>query len=194
MLEWRYSVPILSAFCLLIDTLQANASTASSSSSLATELLVAVFVGTIALGIFLGLTERAIVFRDYDDLAIVFAFALCSSSVIVVADTQILMALVVIVAACLLGLIAFRTWQDNGIILLPIILLTKVPLSLFWILQLMQSINPEGKTHTERARNRGSAILFLLVLTPLIAKLIRNHEGFMSKGFQKAIPKDYRNG
>lgn len=144
------------------------------------EIAIAAFLINAALGIFLGLTHRAVVFRNYDDLALVFG---CGVSIILAvsfADTRILFALAVLLSLGLSILIAFRTWQDNGLLLLPVVLFTKLPLSILWITQVIQAVNPTGKTYMQRARNRGGALLILAVLTPLLARLIRDHEGFLS--------------
>jgi hypothetical protein len=64
---------------------------------------------------------------------------------------------------------------------LPIILVTKITLSVLWIKQVIEAIDPPGKTLLERSRNRGVTLLILAILTPLVARLVRDHEGFLTR-------------
>ncbi len=153
----------------------------SSENSVLGEIVIAVFLANAAIGVFLGLTQRAVVFRNYDDLALVFGCAVSIVLAVSFADTRILFVLAVMLSLGLFLVIAVRTWQDNGLLLLPIVLFTKLPLSILWITQVIQAVNPTGKTYMERSRNRGSALLILAILTPLLARLIRDHEGFLSE-------------
>lgn len=176
----RRIVPVASAVSLLYPTL-CWAAQGSSENSIIGEIAIAAFLVNAALGVFLGLTQRAVVFRNYDDLALVFG---CSVSIVLAVsftDTRILFALTVLLSLGLFLAVTVRTWQDNGLLLLPVVLFTKLPLSILWITQVIQAVNPTGKTYMERSRNRGSALLILAILTPLLARLIRDHEGFLSE-------------
>lgn len=145
------------------------------------EIAVAVFLANAALAIYLGLTQRAVVFRNYDDLALVFGCGISIVLVVSFSDTRILLVLAALVSLGLIVVITVRTWQDNGLLLLPVVLFAKIPLSVLWIAQVIQAVNPSGKTYMARARQRGGALLVLAILTPLLARLIRDHEGFLSQ-------------
>jgi hypothetical protein len=73
------------------------------------EMVIAVFIGVIALGIFLGMTGRAVVFRNYDDLALVFACAVTMFLALILRQTQILLFIDLLVGAGLMLAIVMRT-------------------------------------------------------------------------------------
>jgi hypothetical protein len=145
------------------------------------ELVIVAFLGMIVVGIFLGLSGRAVVFRDYDDLALVFACGVCTIVGLCISDARFIsLSLLLLGLGLALATIA-RTGRDNGFLLLPIILVTKIALSVLWIFYVIQAVNPGGKTTLERSRQRGAALLVLAILTPLVARLVRNHEGFLTR-------------
>jgi hypothetical protein len=155
--------------------------TVEAQNNLPIEIILIGLLTTIGVGIFLGISGRAVVFRNYDDLALVFA---CFVALLVTAMCQkemFILAVGGVLSLWLASMILVRTWRDNGLLFLPIMLLTKISLSMFWILYVMEAINPKGNSMLERSRNRGTALVFLAILTPVIARLVKNHEGFLTR-------------
>lgn len=152
--------------------------------TVAGELVIATFFGVIVLGVILGLTGRAVVFRNYDDLALVFGCGVTMVLAVMIGPARVLLLLDLLACAGLCFVIVGRTWRDNGLLLLPVILVTKVILSVLWIKYVIEAVNPSGKTMLDRSRNRGGAMLVLVILTPLMARLVRDHEGFLTRRTQ----------
>jgi len=67
-------------------------------------------------------------------------------------------------------------------------LMTKVPLGIIWILNFITMLNPGGKTAVQRRKNRGTALVILAFLTPIIGMLVANKEGSLFN------PKDWIKG
>lgn len=145
------------------------------------EFVIVGFFGMIVVGVFLGLSGRGVVFRDYDDLALVFACGVCTIVGLFISDARVISSSLLLLGLGLALTIIVRTCRDNGFLLLPIILVTKIALSVLWICYVIQAVSPGGKTMLERSRKRGAALLVLAILTPLVARLVRNHEGFLTR-------------
>lgn len=101
--------------------------------------------------------------------------------VAILGQARVLLLLDLLIFVGLAFAIAVRTWRDNGLLLLPVILITKIALSVLWIKHVIEVVNPDGKSMLDRSRNRGWAMLVLAILTPLMARLVKDHEGFLSR-------------
>lgn len=73
-----------------------------------------------------------------------------------------------------------RTWKDNGGSLwrVGVAYVTKMSLGVLFIHNVMAVVSPGGDTYLKRTQNRSSGMLCLLVLTPIVMRLVRVHEGF----------------
>ena len=144
--------------------------------------LVVVLVGVVT-----GWRERITVFRDYDDLALVF-FA---SAGVIAAFLSVVffgqakdwvapvLASTCLVVAAVCGLfILGRTWRDNPSALWFVVaLVTKLTLGALFLVNLVELIRPSGDTQIKRAKNRASALGFLVILSPIVLHLVRNPAG-----------------
>tara|TARA_Y100001963_G_scaffold118820_1_gene165616 strand:- start:977 stop:1504 length:528 start_codon:yes stop_codon:yes gene_type:complete len=144
-----------------------------------------VFVFIIVLGVFKGFGENRsiIVFRDYDDLGLTFlvptSFFLITYIFTMLGGNQnIGMLIGGIVAVFLFIKLVKNTYTDNGgnIGKCALALITKLPLAIIWIFNLIQLLNPSG-TGSQRRKSRGQALVILTLLTPIIGMLVVDKSG-----------------
>ena len=131
-----------------------------------------------------GENRSVVIFRDYDDLGLTFlipaSFVLIYYLFAMFSGNPTLGAgLALVVSIILFFLLLKNTYEDNHKKVFPTILsiMTKVPLGIIWILSFMTMLNPSGKTAKERRKNRGTALLIMGILTPIIGMLVANKEG-----------------
>ena len=139
------------------------------------------------IGIILGLTKKITVFRDFNDLALVF-FLIASPFFLVqifrfFSDEtvrKILLYFFVALEVLIFLTIVFRTFQDNSNPVFSMIaLLIKIPLSVLFIINVLDFINPPSKSpQSNNVRRR--ALTWLLFLTPLIIALVRDKKGIFN--------------
>lgn len=144
----------------------------------------------IAVGAILGFGERRkiVVYENYDDLFLTFAvpaLAYASFALLSMHDAVFYTLLGYTLAAASFGIFlytAWRTFRANGGSMwkTPLALLTKFPLAFIWVLQIINVINPSGKTGLQRAQNRASALMILAILTPIVTALVVERTGFFS--------------
>lgn len=139
----------------------------------------------LILGVVLGCgsNRRIVVFHDYDDLGL--TFMVPASFVLIVylfgmfgADQRVATIVGGVVASGIFMRVAWTTFLANGnnIFRTLLALVTKVPVSIIWILNLLQLLNPSGKG-AERSRNRGQALIILTLMTPILGLLVVNRSG-----------------
>ena len=148
-------------------------------------ILLAALLVVILMGVIKGCGENRsiIVFRDYDDLGLTFAVP-ASFYFITLIITRMggseKFSLVIggAVSLWLFTIVMKNTYLDNdrnvGKFLLAMI--TKTPLAIIWILNLIKLLNPDGKG-AQRTRNRSEALLILTFLTPVIGLLVVEKTG-----------------
>jgi len=156
------------------------------------EYAIIAFAGVILLGVVLGFKQTITVFRDYNDLAIVFFSGVLlfwtiviSSSKNSLSDMHLMLGVMLIASVALMIYLIFRTFVDNqySIWKTPIALITKLTLSTLFLFNLMSLLSPSGKTQSQRARNKANAVIWLMMLTPVIYGLVKNKTGiFMPAG------------
>lgn len=170
-----------------VDSLSsgANASEAKHNNSLG--LIIVTWLLTVVAGCFAGWKKKIVVFRDYNDLALVFFAALVlvigfilmagfadgsqSSGIAIVATTAC-----AFLALC--GIVVVRTWQDNrSLWAVPLALITKLSLAGLFLVSLAELISPGGKTLLERSRRRSFALGALVLLAPIVHGLVRDKKG-----------------
>ncbi|MBX3618622.1 MAG: hypothetical protein KF891_01320 [Rhizobacter sp.] len=143
--------------------------------------LVAVLAGVVA-----GWRKGITVFRNYDDLALVFfaGASLLGAFYVIVMSTgdgwvrPAVLGLLLLTAGVCSIVIAIRTWIDNrNPLWFAVALVTKVSLGAIFLIHLASLIVPEGKTNAQRAKRRASALGWLVLITPVIVRLVRDHEG-----------------
>lgn len=146
-----------------------------------------VLIIIVIAGIFLGFKKKITVFRDYNDLGLVFLIVMTPYILMYLlsfffADRiSIAYTFVVVVGLILFVWIAIRTYQDNNNILFALIALTtKISLSILFIINLFCFVSPEEKTAEKRRSVRYALLAFLLLLTPLILALVKNKEGIFN--------------
>jgi MFS-type transporter involved in bile tolerance (Atg22 family) len=146
----------------------------------------------VILGVVLGYKEKITVFRNYNDLGLVFLLGLWPIVAskfgmllggLLKTQTQENVALVfTVLSEIALALwIITRTYIDNDSVWKTALsLITKITLSFLFVFNVLEFITPSGKTSAKRAQARRSALTWLLILTPVVYALVRNKEGFFN--------------
>lgn len=141
----------------------------------------------IIIGVALGLKNIIVVYRDYDDMAISFLLVLAPIILIFLLSFAGNMSaasvyFIAIVEICILIWLFARTLSDNSnkIVFTLIAIVTKIALSVLFVVNLLQLVDPSGKTRKQRASSRGIAFTILLVVSPLIFSLVRNKVGIIN--------------
>lgn len=147
--------------------------------------LISYFVMMIVT-IFKGYGENRIIiiFRDYNDLGLTFLIPVSFVLIYILftslgGDPRWGGMLGIIVALILFLILIRNSYIDNNRSLLytSLAILTKMPLGIIWIVNLVSILNPSGKTAMERRKNRGSALVILTLLTPIVAMLVVEKKG-----------------
>jgi cytochrome bd-type quinol oxidase subunit 2 len=141
----------------------------------------------VVIGVILGYKKMITVFRDYNDMGLVFLLGLIPIVLmylfqLVAKDNQeVGFIFIVIVESILFLWIVIRTIQDNqnpiGILFA---LVTKLSLAILFIINLLDFVTPAGKTSAKRASSRRKGFAFLLLLTPIVFALVKNREGIFN--------------
>lgn len=148
-------------------------------------LLLIVFGAVILFGIFKGYGDNRsiVVFRDYNDLGLTFlvpSLFLLTTYLLSTYQVDINVTFFISALVSLWPLIKLvqNTYADNGhnLFKTTLALVTKIPLGVFWILNLVQIFNPKG-TGKEKNLSRGKAFIILAVLTPIIHMLVVDKSG-----------------
>ena len=152
---------------------------------------------TVITGIVLGWGDnrKIIVFRDYNDLGLTFlvpaSFVLIYLIFVNLLGGNPLYAQVIggLISSCLMILVIINTYNDNkrNISCTLLSLATKMPLTIIWLINIFTLLNPSGKTARQRSQSRGTALIILTILTPIIAQLVVDRSGsyFNPKGWLK---------
>ena len=149
------------------------------------EILLILFLAVVVLGIFKGCGDNRsiVVFRDYDDLGLTFLIPVSFFLVVYVLSALKVDQVVSFFSGAAISIIIFiklarDTYIDNGnnVSKTALSLITKIPLSVIWIFNLIQVLNPSGKG-AQRSKNRGEALVVLTLLTPIIGMLVVEKNG-----------------
>ncbi len=152
------------------------------------EYIAAAYLILVIVGVILGLSQKITVYRNFNDLTLCFATILIPEVFIQISSffsteflQKFIVILMIIIEIGLVLYIAYQTYIDNEDILGTIIaFLTKIPLAILFILNLLEFIAPSGKTYKERMANRKNALAWLLLLSPIIYGLVKNKEGMFN--------------
>jgi len=127
-----------------------------------------IFIVITIIGIFLGFKQKITIFRDFNDLGLVFLIELLPivlmylSSLIAANQNKIVITSIIIVEIILFMWIIARTYQDNNNILSTLIaLITKTSLSILFILNLMSFSNPTEKDIKLRMKSMESDVFVI---------------------------------
>lgn len=144
-------------------------------------LLYGLIVGT---GVVLEATKRIVVFKDLPDLIVTFSIIV---GVIIagLGINQLTSEEPSLQGSCLVTLLAvgtsavsWRAWTQNGSLFATVLaVLTKVPFAVGVPLLVIQAASPTGKTASERASKRASALLLLTILAPVMLLLVNEKDG-----------------
>lgn len=143
--------------------------------------LVIVWLTTVVCGIVAGWKQKIVVFRNYDDLAMMFFMLAVPLCIVWIGDYGATLAAVFFLA--LLTWASIRTWKDQSprsVWAFALALITKLSLGILFVNSLWTVISPGGKTQLARARARASSLAMLAILTPIVMRLVRDHEGIWS--------------
>lgn len=147
--------------------------------------IAALLYGVILIiGVVAGCRGDIVVFADLSDLVLTFSImagAVVGSMVLLnMLDhhQQLAATLACIVLASAFLAICYRSWRQNGSLLATALaILTKAPFAAAVPLLMLQVATPKGKTASERAGNRASALLLLMIIAPLLIALVRDKDG-----------------
>lgn len=140
-------------------------------------VVLVVFSVIILLGSMLGFTHHLTVYRDFNDLTVMFigcALAFLGGFLTLVVGP--IGAVLLVISAILLLVSLIKSFQDNYLLLLPIAFVTKIALSFLFLHWLYGAIQPEGDTRARKASNRNMYLIFLAMLTPLVVGLVKNRD------------------
>ena len=153
-------------------------------------VLLVMWILLVIVGIVAGFKGAIVVYRNFDDLAIVFFMGVLFfvgglagfyfSGFKNSFATPLLWGLSGLGIMTLFGWTVARTWRDQkseSVWRFVLALITKMSLGILFVNNLVTLISPSGKTLGARSRARGSALLFLAVLTPIVLRLVRDHVG-----------------
>lgn len=144
-----------------------------------TEVVIAVGLAVTVIGCTLGIKERAVIFRNYDDLGLVF-LAVAPLFIGFISLIQWILIPAMVASTGLVVWLTWRTWQDNGSIWKVLVALpTKLVLSVLFIAFVWDLLSPSGKTQLARAKQRGASAVVLAVITPLIYRLVKDKTGVL---------------
>jgi len=141
----------------------------------------------VVLGVILGIKKKIPVFRDYNDLGLVFLMGLFPIILVylfaLVGENQkhIGILFIIVNETAFFIWIFIRTLQDNpNPIKALIALISKLSLSVLFIINFLNFVAPEGKTMGKRASVKHIALAFFVVLAPLVFALVKNKEGIFN--------------
>jgi hypothetical protein len=145
-----------------------------------TEIGLASVLMICIIGCTLGVKEKIVIFRNYDDLGLVFLAVVPLFIGFITAIGWILIPSALASATICLWLLV-RTWQDNGSVWKVIIALpTKLALSILFIAFVWDLLAPSGKTQSARAAQRGISAAILAVITPVLYYLVKEKTGVLT--------------
>lgn len=139
------------------------------------------WLAIVVAGVIAGWNEKIVVFRNFDDLAMMFFMLVIPLCLVWIGDYGAMLA--TLAFSCLLVWVSIRTWKDQSprsIWAFCLALITKLSLGILFVNSLWSAISPGGKTQLARARTRASAIAMLALLSPIVLRLVRDHEGIWS--------------
>jgi hypothetical protein len=140
----------------------------------------------LLLGIVLGCGSRRkiVVFSNYDDLGLTFlvpvsAFVITYLFMWLGGTPKVGAAVGAVVGFAVLIKVVINAYLANGRRLPHTLLsiVTKLPLSVIWVLGLIQVVSPSGNTQRQRSSSRQTGLLVLLVVTPIIGLLVADKTG-----------------
>lgn len=130
-----------------------------------------------------GDNRSIIIFKNYDDLGLTFLVPASFILLVYISSAIGLHTIIGIFVASVVSLWIFsmlikNTFEDNSRELSKTVLalITKMSLSVVWVLSLVQVLNPSGEGG-RRTRNRGKALVILTLLTPIIGMVVVEKSG-----------------
>jgi hypothetical protein len=141
----------------------------------------------VIIGVVLGFKQKITVFRDYNDLGLVFLIGLSPIvltylfSFVGGEQEKIAITFIILIEAVLFLWIVIRTFKDNPNVLGTLVaLITKISLSVLFIINFLAFVSPQGKNYSERAKSRRNALAILLIVAPLVFGLVKNKKGIFN--------------
>jgi hypothetical protein len=140
----------------------------------------------VAAGVLLGVNNRIVVFRNYNDMAIAFCAGLLASVAVVLwfgfeKQYAILALSLVVMASIGVFWSIIRSFVDNRNPFYAIIAVTtKLTLFALFIFSLVDLVAPSGKTAGDRAAARRYSFIILLFIAPLTYALVKDKTGVFS--------------
>jgi len=140
-------------------------------------IIVTIFKGA-------GENRSVIIFKDYNDLGLTFlmpasAFLIFTIFTLLGGKYEYALILSAGVFFVLLLMLVRNTYiiNDKKIFKTILSLLTKIPLSLIWLMSFFTMLKPSGQTAAQRRSQRGGAMIILAILTPIIGLVVAEKEG-----------------
>lgn len=150
------------------------------------EYFAIAWVSSILVGILLGMRQTIVVFRNYNDLTLVFAAAVMTGIGIFLSlsdegDGSNLQLYFCGIAVALDLWVVARTLRDNhNPFWMVLALITKLSLSALFLTNLVDFVTPSGNTAKARAASRRGAFVVLLLIAPITFALIKDKTGIFN--------------
>ena len=139
-----------------------------------------VFLVVTVLGVYLGLAKKAVFYADYNDLALSAGIFALPVLIIFLGRTfvppAVAMWVAVIAFVVLFGYSASTTFRTNKQSIWKTIVLSiaKLVMSFLFVFHLFSAFT------SQKWRDRGGSIFFLVLLTPLLIALVSEKKGFFA--------------
>ena len=131
-----------------------------------------------------GENRSIIIFKDFDDLGLTFLVPAAGVLIVLLfswlgGNQMVAMLCGSVVSAGLFVLMVRNTYIINSCSIPKTLLAvaTKMPLALIWVFNMIQLLNPGGKTAQARRQSRGQALVILAIITPIIGALVVERSG-----------------
>jgi hypothetical protein len=141
----------------------------------------------VIIGVILGIKQKLVVFRNYNDLGLVFLIPLSIIAMVYFLPylpkdhNNIGLLFGFIVESILIIYVIIRTIRDNhNPFLCLIAIITKISLSVLFIINFLDFVAAQGKTMSERATVRHKALVVFLIVAPLVFALVKTKEGIFN--------------
>lgn len=165
-------------------------------------LFLLIYFVIIIVTMFMGYGDdrKVVIFHDYDDVGL--SFLIPASFLLILylflsfgGNPKFGILLASIIAMVLFVLLVQNTYISNNKSFVHTILsiITKIPLSIIWLLSLIFIVNPIGKTAIQRRKNKNIAMVILVILTPIIGMLVAEKQGSLFNPKKWMKRKQYNN-
>jgi len=73
--------------------------------------------------------------------------------------------------------VSYISAKHNKVSAMPVVLISKLSLSIIWVYALYETLNPSGKTYKDRRGSRTIAVMVMMIITPIVNMLVLGNDG-----------------